>query len=258
MSDALAAIRAWRKSALVSPMVAPGNTAPRQQAGARHVMGSGIPQTGLSTQRGKATAFPGLPGSPAGNPIETHGALGPAGTVDGNHAAGVAKGFKIGRARLAGKGMQATSSGKIVVSSKDSSQPCGFVAGQRKIAGMQPPAAPIAPPAAEIPQADVSPYAGIQQRIRQLAGGAAMGRVGGVTGAGAAAGAAIGGLHGMFSDTGVDEEGKKRSRMMAALRGSLGGGALGAAGGLAAGVGGLVGGAAGGTVGANIGSRLSP
>jgi len=56
--------------------------------------------------------------------------------VDGNHAAGVAKGFKIGRARLAEKGMQATSSGKINVFSKDSSQLRGFVAGQRKTAGM--------------------------------------------------------------------------------------------------------------------------
>jgi hypothetical protein len=37
-----------------------------------------------------------IKGGVASNPIERHGGLGPAGTVDGNHAAGISKGFKMG------------------------------------------------------------------------------------------------------------------------------------------------------------------
>ena len=44
----------------------------------------------------KATPFPGTGSSPAVNPIDVHGGLDPAGlTVDGNHAAGVPKGFNM-------------------------------------------------------------------------------------------------------------------------------------------------------------------
>lgn len=69
---------------------------PPAQRPHRHVMGTGVPQTGLPPAKVNAAPLPGAPGGVASNPIEVHGALGPAGTVDGNHARGVAKGFKIG------------------------------------------------------------------------------------------------------------------------------------------------------------------
>ena len=73
-----------------------GNTAQRHVAGSPHVLGSGVPQTGIFSQKTDATPLPGAPGSVASNPIDNYGALGPQGTVDGNHARGLAKGFKIG------------------------------------------------------------------------------------------------------------------------------------------------------------------
>ena len=69
-------------------------SAPRQAG--PHVMGTGIPQTGLPPSKVNAAPLPGAPGGVASNPIERNGGLGPAGTVDGNHAAGIRKGFKIG------------------------------------------------------------------------------------------------------------------------------------------------------------------
>lgn len=71
-------------------------TAQTAQRRRPHVMGTGIPQTGLPPSKVNAAPLPGAPGGVASNPIEMHGGLGPAGTVDGNHAAGVRKGFKIG------------------------------------------------------------------------------------------------------------------------------------------------------------------
>jgi hypothetical protein len=70
--------------------------APVAARGQAHVMGTGIPQTGLPPSKVNAAPLPGAPGGVASNPIERHGGLGPAGTVDGNHAAGISKGFKIG------------------------------------------------------------------------------------------------------------------------------------------------------------------
>lgn len=78
------------------PPQAQGNTAPRPMPGSPHIAGSGVPQTGLPAARVTATPLPGAPGGVASNPIDTHGGLGPDGTVDGNHAAGVQKGFEIG------------------------------------------------------------------------------------------------------------------------------------------------------------------
>lgn len=69
------------------------NPAQRRQP---HVMGTGIPQTGLPPSKVNAAPLPGAPGGVASNPIERNGGLGPAGTVDGNHGAGIRKGFKIG------------------------------------------------------------------------------------------------------------------------------------------------------------------
>lgn len=83
-----------------------------------HQAGSGLVPTGLDAQnandsrpmqssgqvpprqdlmtRGKATAVPGMQGVAAANPIDMHGPLDPRGlALDGNHAAGVPKGFKI-------------------------------------------------------------------------------------------------------------------------------------------------------------------
>ena len=55
-----------------------------------------MPQVGLPAGGVKATPFPGTGSSPAVNPIDANGGLDPAGlTVDGNHAQGVAKGFKV-------------------------------------------------------------------------------------------------------------------------------------------------------------------
>jgi hypothetical protein len=69
--------------------------APRQPQ--RHVLGTGVPNTGLAAGGQKAPALPGAPGSAASNVIDMHGGLDHTGqTVDGNHAAGVRKGFKIG------------------------------------------------------------------------------------------------------------------------------------------------------------------
>lgn len=64
--------------------------------GQAHIMGTGIPQTGLPPAKVNATPLPGAPGGVASNPIERNGGLGPPGTVDGNHAAGISKGFKMG------------------------------------------------------------------------------------------------------------------------------------------------------------------
>lgn len=69
--------------------------------------GGGVPANGLDApaaqaqqapapQPGLATAVPGMEGTAAANPIDMHGPLDPRGlAVDGNHAAGVTKGFKI-------------------------------------------------------------------------------------------------------------------------------------------------------------------
>ncbi|MFN3152916.1 DUF5661 family protein [Bremerella sp.] len=69
--------------------------------------GQGVPQTGLDGPMaqdaqtadagvGRATAVPGMEGTAAANPIDMHGGLDPRGlALDGNHAAGVQKGFKI-------------------------------------------------------------------------------------------------------------------------------------------------------------------
>ena len=55
-----------------------------------------MPQVGLPAGGVKATPFPGTGSSPATNPIDVNGGLDPAGlTVDGNHARGVPKGFKV-------------------------------------------------------------------------------------------------------------------------------------------------------------------
>lgn len=69
---------------------------PPAAPGTPHVMGTGVPQTGLPAQRTMAATVPGMAGTAAANPIDMHGALGPPGTVDGNHASGVQKGFDIG------------------------------------------------------------------------------------------------------------------------------------------------------------------
>jgi len=58
--------------------------------------GAGGMQTGLSAGGQKAPAMPGTPGHAATNVIDQQGGLDPMGqTVDGNNAAGVAKGFKM-------------------------------------------------------------------------------------------------------------------------------------------------------------------
>lgn len=107
MNSVIRAMRAMRKKMAYAPpqrippqlptlQRAQQNTAPPQMPGAKHVMGSGVPQTGLPAQRTMAATVPGMQGTAAANPIDMHGALGPPGTVDGNHASGVQKGFKIG------------------------------------------------------------------------------------------------------------------------------------------------------------------
>lgn len=79
-----------------APSLSQPQTPPVAPRGQPHIMGTGIPQTGLPPARVNATPLPGAPGGVASNPIERHGGLGPAGTVDGNHAAGIRKGFKMG------------------------------------------------------------------------------------------------------------------------------------------------------------------
>ena len=115
MSRTVSLIRAMRrKYAGISPTAAPGipklynvnmpqapslsqpQTPPVAPRGQAHIMGTGIPQTGLPPAKVNATPLPGAPGGVASNPIERHGGLGPPGTVDGNHAAGISKGFKMG------------------------------------------------------------------------------------------------------------------------------------------------------------------
>lgn len=64
--------------------------------GPPQLAGMGVPPVGLPAGGQKATPFPGAGNSPATNPIDRNGGLDPAGlTMDGNHAAGVAKGFKM-------------------------------------------------------------------------------------------------------------------------------------------------------------------
>ena len=67
-------------------------------------LGQGPAATGLDANHTdtRAAAMPGTPGHAATNTIDQHGGLDPRGlTVDGNNAAGVPKGFKIGAARQA-------------------------------------------------------------------------------------------------------------------------------------------------------------
>ena len=62
----------------------------------RPAAGSGLQGTGLPVGGQPATPVSGLAGSAASNPIDMHGGLdATGGTLDGNHAAGVAKGFKM-------------------------------------------------------------------------------------------------------------------------------------------------------------------
>ncbi len=64
--------------------------------GKPQLAGLGVPQVGLPAGGVKAPAFPGAGNSPASNPIDVNGGLDPTGlTVDGNHARGVPKGFKM-------------------------------------------------------------------------------------------------------------------------------------------------------------------
>lgn len=75
--------------------------------GTPQIAGDGIPQTGLDgpitpaappadADVGRATAVPGMAGTAAANPIDMHGPLDPRGlALDGNHASGVQKGFKL-------------------------------------------------------------------------------------------------------------------------------------------------------------------
>ena len=107
MNSVVNSLRAMRKKMAYAPpqrippkpptlQRAQAQVPPTQAPGQPHVMGTGVPQTGLPAQRTMAATVPGMQGTAAANPIDMHGALGPPGTVDGNHASGVQKGFKIG------------------------------------------------------------------------------------------------------------------------------------------------------------------
>lgn len=68
---------------------------PKQQLPGQPVAGAGLRPTGVGAVDPSAATVPGMAGTAASNPIAKHGPI-TGGIVDGNHAAGVEKGVKLG------------------------------------------------------------------------------------------------------------------------------------------------------------------
>ena len=68
----------------------------RQTTPGRHVLGTGIPDTGLGASRVLAAKLPGAGAGKSSSPIDYFGALGAPGVVNGNAGGGINHGFKIG------------------------------------------------------------------------------------------------------------------------------------------------------------------